>query len=344
MLRTTTLLALMFVTAAALIVSGCEKKTTIGLQTTEECDIDLENLEGMYVAKKASPEKGDYEDKDFRIFFYEENGKKLAKSTGGRVYPQLPLTEKFTYEFKEMKELHDGEKEAYYWANLARGFNEQELEEHKKKNENLGWKLEGMLYIRLDDKQCRLKISDMYATYVKGERVEDFNMGGQSAYVKSEIEDYSMVSCPPAVHRDKPEENRQGELIAWDKEEPDPNRDESYPRGPKGTLVPTDEPVHWMFIDTELNEKDAEEGCTYYLDVYYDDRPVAGKQDIPVSPGKKWTYWRFDMQHEATPDPTFIEIHRHKVCGGKDEVIDAVCNIVQTEGAEAAEGDEAAGG
>jgi len=338
-MRIYTLLAL-FVSAAALIVSGCEKKTTVGIQAAEGCDLDIENLDGMYVAMKASPEKGDYEDKDFRIFFYEEGGKKMLKSTGGRVYPQLPLTEKFQYEFKEMKELPSGEKEAYYWANLARGFNEEELEEHKKKNENLGWKLEGMLYIRVDDKQCRLKISDMYATYVKGERVEDFNMGGQSAYVKSEIQDYSMVSCPPAVKRDRPQDNRQGELIAWDMEEPNPNKDESYPRGPKGTLVPVGKPVNWMFIDAYMNEKEGvEEGCEYYLDVYFDDRPVEGKQKIAVTPGKKWTYWKFDMTHDAIEDPTFIEIHRHKVCGGKDEVIDAVCNIVQTEKPEgAAEG------
>lgn len=337
MLRNTTLLALSFITAAALIISGCEKKTTIGIQAVEDCTLDVENLDGMFVAMKASPEKGDFEDKDFRIFFYEKGGKKLAKSTGGRVYPALPLTEKFQYEFKEFKDLPSGDKEAYYWANLAPGFEEKEIEEHKKKNKNLGWKLEGMLYIRVDEKQCKLKISDMYATYMEGERVEDFNMGGQSSYVKSEEQNYSMISCPPAIHRDKPQENRQGELIAWSMEAPNPNKDQSYPRGPKGTLVPTNEPVHWMFIDAYMNDKQGvEEGCNYYLDVYFDDLPVEGKSNIPVTPGKKWTYWKFDMTHSTIAKPTFIEIHRHKVCGGKDEIIDAVCNIVQTEPAEGA--------
>jgi len=317
-----------------LILGGCEQRTTIGVQPVEECALDLENLEGMYVAQKAAPDRGEYLDKDFRIKFFTEDGKKKLISTGGRVYPELPLTEKFTYAFKEIRDLPTGDREAYYHANLVPDFNAEELEKEKLANKNLGWKLEGMLYIRVDSRRCRLKVSDMYATYLEGKRVEDFNMGGQSSYVESDEDRFGMVSCPPARHRDRPEENRQGELIAWSKPDPDPNRDESYPRGRKGTLVPVGEPVHWMWIDPEMNTKNAPENCSHYFAVYYDDLPVDSMQHVDVTPGKKWTYWAFEMTHEALERPTFIEIHRHKVCDGKDEIIESVCNVVATEPAE----------
>jgi hypothetical protein len=325
--------------AMALVVGGCEQKTTMGVAPVEECSIDLHNLSGMFIAQKAAPDRGEYLDKDFRMLFFEEDGKKKLLHTGGRVFPQLPLTEKFNYEFTKF--VDEAETEALYTANFVQDFEAKELEERKKTNKDLGWKLEGMVYVRLDEKRCRLKVSDMYVTYVEGKRIEDFNMGGQSAYLISEETRYSMVTCPPARKREKPEENRQGELIAWEKAEPDPNRDESYPRGPKGTMVPDGKPVHWMWIDPEMNEKTAEEGCTYNLDVYFDDLPVESLQDVAVTPGKKWTYWSFEMTHDVIEKPTFIEIHRHKVCGAEDTTIEAVCNVVITEPKEPAEGEAA---
>ena len=325
------MLALIAIGALGLVLGGCEQRTTIGVQPVEECDLVLETLDGMFVAQKAAPDRGEYLDKDFRILFTERDGKKLAISTGGRVYPELPLTEKFPYVFQEIRDLPSGDKEAYYHANLVPDFNAEELEKEKKTNKNLGWKLEGMLYIRVDSKRCRLKISDMYATYLEGKRVEDFNMGGQSSYVRSEEDRWGMVSCPPARHRDRPEENRQGELIAWDKANADPNRDQSYPRGRGGTLVPVGKPVYWAWIDSSMSTKNAPEGCELYFDVYYDDLPVETLAHQAVTPGAKWTYWQFEMTHEALEKPTFIEIHRHKVCGGVDTIIESVCNVVATE-------------
>jgi len=65
--------------------------------------------------------------------------------------------------------------------------------------------------------------------------------------------------------------------------------------------------------------------------VYFDDLPVESLARQPVTPGPKWTYWQFEMTHEALEKPAFIEIHRHKVCGGTDEIIESVCNVVATE-------------
>ncbi len=321
-----------FILGLAIALAGCESTTTMGTEAVEGCTLDVNNLEGMFIAKKATPEKGDFEDKDFRILFTEKGGKKVAVSTGGRVYPQLPLTEKFDYEFVEVSEKPDGQQEAFYKANLVRGFNAEELEAHKKKNKNLGWKVEGMLYIRVDEKRCQLKVSDMYATFMEGKRVEDFNVGGQGKYVKAEEQNYGMVSCPPAIHRDKPEENRQGELVAWSKENPDPNKDESFPRDRAGTIVPVGKPVYWSFIETERNAKsEKDKNCTYSFDVYLNDLPVDGKANQSVEVGEKWTYWQFDMTHTELTDSTFIEIHRSQTCDGKKEIIDSVCNIVKTE-------------
>ena len=338
------ILAATAIVALGAVLVGCESRTTLGIEPVAACDLDLENLNGMFVAQKASPEKGEFLDKDFRINFYEEGGKKAAMSTGGRIFPQLPLTQKFSYEFREVKETASGDREAYYFSDLASlyEFNDEELAKKKKENKNLGWKLEGMLYIRLDEKRCRLKISDMYATYVEGKRIEDFNMGGQSSYVRSEEDRYSMVDCPQNYNRDKPEMNRQGELIPWEMAEPDPNRDQPYPYSAQGARVPAGKPINWMYIDVALNAKGAPEGCTYYLDAFFDDLPIEGTQNTAVTPGERWTYWRFQTTHEALEEKKFIEIHRHKVCGGKDEIIDAVCHIVETEPQEGAAEGEAA--
>jgi len=340
-------LAFLAIAALGAILAGCESRTTIGTAPVAECQLNVEALDGMYIAQKASPEKGEFLDKDFRIKFYEEDGAKKAISTGGRLFPQLPLTQKYSYDFKEIREMPDGEKVAYYHADLAKfyQFNAEELEKQKKKNKNPGWKIEGMLYVRVNDKRCRLQVSDMYATFLEGERVEDFNPGGESPYIPSEETRYSMVDCPPNYNRDKPETNRQGELIPWNKEDPDPNRDQPYPYSAQGARVPVGEAVNWMYIDVALNDKNNPEGCTYYLDVYYDDLPVESLQNVAVTPGAKWTYWRFQMTHEALEEKEIIEIHRHKVCGGVDELIDGVCHVVETEpqeGEAAPEGEAAA--
>ena len=339
-------LTVLAVVALGVALAGCESRTTLG-PASVECDLSVDTLDGMWIAQKADRERGEFLDKDFRINFFEKEGKKGAISTGGRLFPQLPLTQKYTYELEEVRELPSGEKEAYYHADLAKfhNFNPEELEKQKKKNENPGWKIEGMLYVRVDDKRCRLQVSDMYATFLKGERVEDFNPGGQSPYVPSEESRYSMVDCPPNYNRDKPETNRQGELIPWNKEEPDPTRDQPYPYTAQGARVPVGEPVNWMYIDIALNEKNKPEDCTYYLDAYFDDLPVESAQNVAVTPGVRATYWRFQMTHEALTEKEIIEIHRHKVCGGKDEIIDAVCHVVETEPEEAeagAEGEAAA--
>ena len=346
MLRNPKLTLVVLATVAlGAVLAGCESRTTIGVEPVATCDLDLENLEGMFIAQKASPERGEFLDKDFRIKFFDDGGKKKAISTGGRIFPHLPLTQKFDYELKEVRETATGDKEAYYFADLAAlyEFNAEELEKRKKENKNLGWKLDGMLYIRVDEKRCRLKISDMYATFVEGKRTEDFNTGGQSSYVESDEDAYSMVDCPQAYNRDKPEMNRQGELIPWEKAEPDPTRDQPYPYSAQGARVPVGTPVNWMYIDIALTTKNAPEGCTYYLDAYFDDLPLESAQNVAVTPGDRATYWAFQMTHEALEEKEFIEIHRHKVCGGKDEIIDAVCHLVETEPqeSEAAEGEAA---
>lgn len=297
----------------------------------EDCDLTVHALEGMFVAQKASPDRGEYLDKDFRILFsVDEDGTRRAISTGGRVFPQLPLTEKYEYELREVRETPSGGDEAYYFADLAarHGFDEAELEEKKQENKNLGWKAEAMLYVRVDTKRCRLQVADMYATYLDGKRIEDFNMGGMSPYVRSDEPHYSMVSCPAATRRERPEENRQGELIPWPTSPTDVVRGQPFPASAQGARVPAGPPVYWVYEDPALNVDTAPPGCTYTLDAYLDDLPLEGLQGVPVPVGQALTHWSFETVHEPTTDKLFIEIHRHRVCDGRDEIIDAVCHVV----------------
>ncbi|MEO0601961.1 MAG: hypothetical protein AAF211_11035, partial [Myxococcota bacterium] len=56
-------------------------------------------------------------------------------------------------------------------------------------NNNVGNKLQGRIYVDVDDKKCRLNISDSYWTIVNGRAMETANIVGRSPFVESE-EDY----------------------------------------------------------------------------------------------------------------------------------------------------------
>ncbi len=334
-----------------------------GTSASSGCDLDVDHLEGMFVGFKSSPHRGDYTDKDFRILFFEEDGQQKAISTGGRVFPQLPLTEKYTYvRAAGASSAREGQgwesrspwgriapdkpeppiEEARYDTDFIApfAFTPEELEEHQQRNENLGWMVEGTLYVRVDSERCRLKVADMYTTWINGERIEDYRLDGRGVYVRSEEDRYGMVQCPPAYRREHPEANRQGELVAWDVSEPAPGADEPFERGRKGTIVEAGEPIYWIYEDPALTRDTAPEGCHYYLDVYLDDLPVDGLAGIPVEVGNERTLWRFEMEHSAEQENLFIEIHRHEVCDGEDRILDSVCNIVSSSSVEAGDGAE----
>ena len=51
----------------------------------------------------------------------------------------------------------------------------------------LGNKLQGILYVKVDESACRLKVTDNYMTMFNGERKEDSNPNGTNPFVKNTL-------------------------------------------------------------------------------------------------------------------------------------------------------------
>ena len=144
--------------ALALSILAGEPTTTVLGTDPGECTLDVHALEGMWVMRKAAPDVGASLDTDFGIGFWADaDGVRGATATGGRVFPQLPLTSKFDYRLKEVVETANGSYEALYVADLTALYpwDEGELETKKEENLDLGWMAELMLYVRVDERRLR---------------------------------------------------------------------------------------------------------------------------------------------------------------------------------------------
>ncbi|NOY27649.1 MAG: hypothetical protein GXP62_17425 [Oligoflexia bacterium] len=69
-------------------------------------------------------------------------------------------------------------------ANVAKYKDTDNWKQFELNNNNLGNKLQGLLYAKVDARRCRLRITDNYMTIYKGKRVEDSNPVGTNAFVK----------------------------------------------------------------------------------------------------------------------------------------------------------------
>ena len=91
---------------------------------------------------------------------------------------------------------------------------------------------------------------------------------------------------------------------------------------------------------------EAEEGCTYSYDMYYQDRPVEGASGVAVAPDDdgdlRWAWSTSTL--EATGEREFLEMHRTKTCAGESAVMDAVCTVVSVAPAAAAPAEGSEGG
>ena len=79
--------------------------------------------------------------------------------------------------------------------NVAKYKDKPEWKQFLLNNNNLGNKLRGLLYAKVDKKRCRLMVTDMYMTIYNGKKVEDSNPAGTNAFVKNDQGDLLWESC-----------------------------------------------------------------------------------------------------------------------------------------------------
>jgi hypothetical protein len=306
--------------AISLIGCGGGSTTVKGPQ----CDLDLDNLAGIFVSMKGDGTGHDTPDPFARAkFVVNDEGKKQVIYTAGRLQEGNPATNKYTYDFVEKTTLGD----LLYSVNMIPGKSKQRIERLKKDNRSLGMKFEGRLYIKINTRRCRVQIGDYYVTYVRGEETEDSNPTGTREYAQIE-EDLSMVHC------DAPRS-----LIAFDKELIDVEKDKAL--NPFEGIYALDQTwLHYLpplYEDDELRAKQMkeahitpEEGCTYDAELWIRDKRVEGKQKVVMSVDEKTKRvdWRVDYTFKkSSATGVYVELHRYKTCAGKRKLVGNACNV-----------------
>lgn len=201
-----------------------EPKSGIKLGTTNtpaECALSLDGLVGtQWAMYKALPDKTEIADYKTRMSFVDEGGQLKVKYNVGslsdvytysctknaagdeltcreiarpRDWCQAFLTGGAECTPEALKKLDpnltDDEiakamEEAN--ANVAKYKDKPDWKQFVFNNNNLGNKLQGLLYVKVDPRGCRLRIIDNYMTIYDGKRVEDSNPVGTNPFVKHE--------------------------------------------------------------------------------------------------------------------------------------------------------------
>jgi len=183
-------------------------------------------------------------------------------------------------------------------------------------NNFLGNKLQGRLYVTIDEKQCRLSVGDFYWTIHNGRPVEDTNPVGQNPFVK-DGGDYLWENCTD------------GNSLAMTSETA---LDLETYRRPASLKL--GEATYYTYGGTKHAE--AEEGCSYSFDSYASWKPVEQGVEAKVADGKVvWQSqhtWSASNVHEVQGKQVGVfSMVRHKECGGKKEKVDTVCDVVLVE-------------
>ena len=181
-------------------------------------------------------------------------------------------------------------------------------------NNNLGNKLFGQMYVKVNKRKCELRITDNYVTVYNGKKIEDSNPNGTNAFVKNELGDLLWDHCTESAN-----------LIALDTAE--------FPKDPKNARHmgkwAAGKDVNFWYLGADAMA--APEGCSYNFDTWVDGQPLKkgntpgthtlkGQEVLTWSFAHKWT--------EAPAQPAVVTMVRNKVCDGKSEVEQVSCAAV----------------
>ncbi len=286
---------------------ACEEQSsgfTVGDEKDPSaCDLTLDTLDGTeWVFLKANPDKTETPEHFTRLKFKTEGGKTSAKYNVGSASDMYDYNcEKAGEEFicREDPKVKDwcqalvsggaectpetlkGIDPTITDEQVKKGMEEAEAvmkkyrdtpdwEKFKFQNNNLGNKLQGLLYVKVDKRNCRVRVTDNYITIYNGKKVEDSNPAGTNPFVKNEMGELLWEGCTNSA-----------DLVAT--AEPgfpeNPEQVQHLARHASGKEIT----MFYLNNDVRLSE----EGCTYGYDVWKDGKPFAKDQTPEVVDGKK---------------------------------------------------------
>ena len=230
------------------------------------------------------------------------NGRKCSLSSFQKLDETVTETADFTKGIESAEKIFATEKEG------------ERFNVYKSRHNSLGNKLQGLLYVRVDEKECRLLVTDNYMTYYNQKRLEDSNPNGKNPFVK----------------------NDQGELLWEDCETPhlfDTTLAE-YPANPEDIQLTgahsVGTEVHYWLLHDPLRY--AEAGCSYSFDVFHNYKPIQKglvPEKISVG-GKEELRWHFAKKFDAASgkNPDVLMVTTKTSCEGKPERKITACNKV----------------
>jgi len=180
-------------------------------------------------------------------------------------------------------------------------------------NNNVGNKLQGFFYAKVEPRQCQLMIDDMYMTVYNGKRVEDYNPVGKNAFVTTD-EEYLFETCDDANN-----------TLDW-----------STPDKPKvSEITPeriheAEKPVYYHYYGEKAAKAEAD--CTYSVDIWANWQSAStGNVIEPDAKGNlNWmashTFGKDNLVSGLGQPGGIIHLMRFKDCEGKKERIDTLCN------------------
>lgn len=181
-------------------------------------------------------------------------------------------------------------------------------------NNNLGNKLQGLLYVKLEQKSCKLRITDNYMTLYNGKRMEDSNPVGTNLFVRND-EELMFEHCSDST-----------DLVALKQKEWPKTPEAAQTCAPPGCTFTNAEEVHYHYVGQD--GRTPKEGCTYSYDAWVDWKPAA--KDVAAVVEGTELRWQYSVQHKAPGTPVF-EMVRYATCGGAKEKLETSCNIVRVD-------------
>jgi len=341
------------VAASIFALSACDdgkdkKKMTLGSKSAE-CSLTLDTLDGTeWVYLRANPDRTDTPDPvQGRIQFSTKDGKTTAKYNVGSVQDvytydcETPTGTKLTCreeshakDYCQALAVVDKECTASSLRaidpsltdeEVAKGIEEGMANVKKFKgtpkwkhfvlnNNNMGNKLFGKLYVKINERKCELRVTDNYVTVYNGKRLEDSNPNGTNAFVKNELGDLLWEHCAETDN-----------LIALDTAE--------FPKDPKNAAHTlrwaAGKDINFWYLGIDAME--APEGCSFTFDTWLNGKPLK-KGNTPGThnlKGKDVLTWHFAHKWEkASPKPEVVTMVRNKTCGANTEVDQVSCAAV----------------
>jgi hypothetical protein len=333
----------------ALVLASCDGSDgggmTVGSAPASDCSLSWETIAGTeWLFLKANPDRTDSPDIKTRLTFVSEEGKTVARYNVGSLsdfydYPCEVVGEELIC--KQTPSV-----ENWCLAILANGedctaetlraeepsLTDEQIEEGKKAAEeewakhrgqpteaqfkatfgSMANKLRGVLYIKVDARNCRLRVTDMYKFYYNGSWGEDSNPAGINPFVRNEEGTLLWEHCDNPL-----------DLVDLQSAE--------YPSDPAnvrnvGRHTPGTE-VHYWFLGADFSKP--AEGCTDSFDVWHNSRPVSQSQTPTNADGTlQWHYSRTFTDASPPGEAEVSTIVATRSCQGKEPEKVVACNAV----------------